>query len=137
VLRIQSGKAQTVIFVTHDLDEAIRIADRIAIMEAGRIVHIGTPEDLVLRPWSDYVRRFVAKVPPARVTRVASLMEPGGAPEGVGAPVSAATTIAAIGPRLVGGPEVLAVADSEGRPIGWLDRGRALRVLAGERPDAD
>ena len=63
--------ARTVIFVTHDLDEAIRLADRIAIMEGGRVVQIGTPEDLVTKPASDYVRRFVAKVPPARVVRFA------------------------------------------------------------------
>ena len=71
VLRLQAQLARTVIFVTHDLDEAIRLADRIAIMEGGRVVQIGTPEDLVTKPASDYVRRFVAKVPPARVVRFA------------------------------------------------------------------
>jgi glycine betaine/proline transport system ATP-binding protein len=86
VLRLQQTHTRTVVFVTHDLDEAIRIADRIAIMEGGRIVQIGTPEELVTRPATDYVRRFVAKVSPARVVRVASLMGPvegGGVTQGV------------------------------------------------------
>jgi len=73
-LRLQQTQTRTVVFVTHDLDEAIRLADRIAIMEAGRIIQIGTPEELVTEPATDYVRRFVAKVPPARVVRVASIM---------------------------------------------------------------
>jgi glycine betaine/proline transport system ATP-binding protein len=129
VLRLQGQMARTVIFVTHDLDEAIRLADRIAIMEGGRIVQIGTPEALVTRPATDYVRRFVAKVPPARVVRVASLMEAGRA-EGA-EPVPMGATVAAIAARLVAGPPLLPVADATGAPVGRLDRMRALAVLAG------
>jgi glycine betaine/proline transport system ATP-binding protein len=129
--RLQRALAKTVIFITHDLDEAIKIADRIAIMEGGRIVQIGTPETLVTEPATDYVRRFVSKVPPARVVRVASLME-AGAVEGLAAdPVLAGATIAQIAPRLVAGPASLPVVDSGGARIGRLDRMRALAVLAG------
>jgi glycine betaine/proline transport system ATP-binding protein len=131
VLRLQGQMARTVIFVTHDLDEAIRLADRIAIMEAGRIVQIGSPEDLVTRPASDYVRRFVAKVPPARVVRVASLMEPGMVGMDAGEPVLAGATVAQVAARLVAGPAVLPVVDAQGLPVGRLDRVRALAVLAG------
>jgi glycine betaine/proline transport system ATP-binding protein len=131
VMRLQGRMARTVVFVTHDLDEAIRLADRIAIMEAGRIVQTGSPEDLVLRPASDYVRRFVAKVPPARVMRVASLMRPGRPPDVEGTPLPATATIAAIGPHLVSGPAAFAVVDAQGVPIGRLDRLRALAVLSG------
>jgi glycine betaine/proline transport system ATP-binding protein len=130
VLRLQRHLAKTVVFVTHDLDEAIKLADRIAIMDGGRIVQIGTPEVLVTAPATDYVRRFVAKVPPARVVRVASIMH-GATSEGLVAdPVLASATIAQIAPRLIAGPAHLAVIDATGARVGSLDRMLALGVLA-------
>lgn len=76
VLRLQQTLHKTVIFITHDLDEAIKIADRIAIMENGRIVQVGTPEQLVAQPANDYVKRFVSKVPLSKVTRLRNIMQP-------------------------------------------------------------
>lgn len=76
VLRLQKTLHKTVIFITHDLDEAIKIADRIAIMENGRIVQVGTPAQLVTHPANDYVKRFVSKVPLAKVTRLRDIMQP-------------------------------------------------------------
>ncbi|MGR6429670.1 quaternary amine ABC transporter ATP-binding protein [Rhizobium sp. PAMB 3174] len=129
VLRLQQTQTRTVVFVTHDLDEAIRLADRIAIMEGGRIVQIGTPEQLVTHPATDYVRRFVAKIPPARVVKVSSLMVPVEGGE-VGAAVSAGSTIAEIAPSLVTASGPLPVVDQAGRKVGMLDRQRALETLA-------
>jgi glycine betaine/proline transport system ATP-binding protein len=129
VLRLQRTETRTVVFVTHDLDEAIRLADHIAIMENGRIVQIGTPEELVTHPATDYVRRFVAKVSPARVVRVTSLMEPvegGSATAGL----SADATISEIATQLVSGEGSLPVLGAGGKQIGWLDRQRALATLA-------
>ena len=103
-------------------------ADRIAIMEAGRIIQIGTPEELVTRPATDYVRRFVAKVPLARVVRVSSIMtaaENGTASAGV----TADATIAEIAPELVKADGRIPVF-AAGRQIGWLDRETALATLA-------
>ncbi len=131
VLRLQRQLAKTVVFVTHDLDEAIKLADRICIMESGRIVQIGTPEMLVTQPATDYVRRFVAKVPLARVVRVASVMEPLGAgdmPDGQA--VRGSDTIREIAGVVVEGPERLPVTGADGALVGFLDRQRALRVLA-------
>ena len=128
VLRLQKTQTRTVVFVTHDLDEAIRLADRIAIMEAGRIIQIGTPEELVTEPATDYVRRFVAKVPLARVVRVSSIMtatDDGTATAGV----TADATIAEIAPELVKAEGPVPVL-SGGRQIGWLDRTAALATLA-------
>jgi len=130
VQRLQREQSRTAIFVTHDLDEAIRLADRIAIMENGRIIQIGTPEELVTRPATDYVRRFVAKVPPARVIRVASLMQPGPAQD-ASVSVGADATISEIAARLVAGNQgLIAVTDRQGRPVGSLDRQKALETLA-------
>jgi glycine betaine/proline transport system ATP-binding protein len=58
LLRLQAESRRTVVFITHDLDEAMRIGDRIAVMEDGRIVQIGTPEDIVTNPADDYVSSF-------------------------------------------------------------------------------
>lgn len=129
VLRLQKTQTRTVVFVTHDLDEAIRLADRIAIMEGGRIVQIGTAEELVTGPATDYVRRFVAKVPPARVVRVSSLMEPSVETTGCESGVSADATISEIAPLLISGPETIPVVAEGGRPVGTLNRMRALETL--------
>ena len=73
-LRLQSMLKKTIVFITHDFDEAIRLADRIAIMKDGEIVQIGTPEQLVLSPATDYVREFTRGIPRAKVLSARSVM---------------------------------------------------------------
>ncbi|MFT5112414.1 MAG: glycine betaine/proline transport system ATP-binding protein, partial [Parasphingorhabdus sp.] len=73
-IRLQSVLRKTIVFITHDFDEAIRLADRIAIMKDGAIIQIGTPEELVLNPASDYVKEFIQGIPRAKVLSAASLM---------------------------------------------------------------
>ena len=75
-LRLQTLLHKTIVFITHDFDEAIRLADRIAIMKDGAIVQIGTPEELVLNPATDYVREFTQDVPRAKVFGAPVMMEP-------------------------------------------------------------
>ncbi len=72
---LQEEEEITTIFVTHDLDEALRLGDRIAIMRAGEIVQVGTPAELVTNPADDYVARFVAGASPARFMRAESIMD--------------------------------------------------------------
>jgi len=72
-LRLQRQLRKTIVFVTHDFDEAMRVADRICIMKDGRIVQNATPEDLLLRPADDYVRRFTGKANMASVIRLDAL----------------------------------------------------------------
>jgi len=67
---------KTTVFITHDLDEAIRIGNRIAIMKDGRIVQIGTPEEIVTRPADDYVRDFVEGISKLKLVFAHSIMEP-------------------------------------------------------------
>ncbi len=67
LLKLQDQQARTVVFISHDLDEAMRIGDRIAIMEAGRIVQVGTPEEILKNPADDYVRAFFRGVDPTNV----------------------------------------------------------------------
>ena len=74
LLELQRSLRKTIVFVSHDLDEALKIGSRIAIMEAGRIVQQGPPEEIVTRPASDYVRQFVASMNPLNVLKANSLM---------------------------------------------------------------
>ena len=75
-LHIQAGLKKSIVFITHDIAEALKLADRIAIMRDGKIVQIGTPTEIVLRPVDDYVREFSKDVPKGRHARVASVMQP-------------------------------------------------------------
>jgi glycine betaine/proline transport system ATP-binding protein len=93
LLEFQQKLGRTILFVSHDLDEALKIGNRIAIMEGGRIVQLDTPQNIVLRPSTDYVAEFVAHMNPLNVLRAAEVMRPigpGGPP--VAARVMPATT---------------------------------------------
>ena len=76
LLSLQRTMRKTIIFVTHDLDEALKIGNRIAIMKDGKVIQVGKPEDIVLRPATDYVAEFVRHMNPLTAIRAASLMRP-------------------------------------------------------------
>ena len=76
LLQLQKQIRKTIIFVSHDLEEALKIGSRITIMEGGRIVQSGTPEDIVLKPANDYVRDFIANVNPLSVLTAWNVMRP-------------------------------------------------------------
>nr|WP_305790791.1 glycine betaine/L-proline ABC transporter ATP-binding protein [Actinomadura hibisca] len=75
LLELQSDLGKTIVFITHDLGEAMRIGDRIAMLRGGRVMQIGTPEEILTDPANDYVAQFVADVDRARVLTAASVME--------------------------------------------------------------
>jgi glycine betaine/proline transport system ATP-binding protein len=76
LLELQTRLKKTIVFVSHDLDEALKLGNQIAIMEGGRIVQAGPPETIVTSPATDYVRDFVANVNPLRVLTAGSVMRP-------------------------------------------------------------
>jgi glycine betaine/proline transport system ATP-binding protein len=76
LIELQRALKKTIVFVSHDLDEALKIGSRIGIMEGGRIVQFGPPEDIIMRPVNDYVRRFVASMNPLTVLKGGTLMRP-------------------------------------------------------------
>jgi len=80
LLDFQRRLGRTILFVSHDLDEAMKIGTRIAIMEGGRIVQIGTPQEIVLNPATGYVAEFVAHMNPMNVLRAREVMLPAGGP---------------------------------------------------------
>nr|WP_067336253.1 betaine/proline/choline family ABC transporter ATP-binding protein [Stappia indica] len=127
-IRLQSVLRKTIVFITHDFDEAIRLADRIAIMKDGAVVQVGTPEDLVLRPADDYVAEFTRGVARAKVVRVGSLMEAGAAPTDAptveeGAPIADTASLFA------GGFQEIGVRARDGRVLGRLTRDAVVTVM--------
>ncbi|KAB2882913.1 MAG: betaine/proline/choline family ABC transporter ATP-binding protein [Albidovulum sp.] len=129
-IRLQSVLRKTIVFITHDFDEAIRLADRIAIMKDGAVVQEGTPEEIVLAPATDYVREFTRSVPKAKVVRVTRVMRPAasGAP---GASVAARATVADAAPLFLDGVESVAVTDAGGVVVGQLLRDDVVRLMLG------
>jgi glycine betaine/proline transport system ATP-binding protein len=67
LLKLQEEHQRTIVFISHDLDEALRIGDRIAIMESGRVIQVGAPEEILQNPADDYVRAFFRGVDPTNV----------------------------------------------------------------------
>lgn len=133
LLRLQEQLHKTIIFITHDLDEAVKIADRIAIMDHGRIVQIGSPADLILNPANDYVARFTQNVDRARVIKVASVMR---APNAADVPsenrVMTDDRISDVAALVVEASVPVAVMDrSTNEVAGYIERERFVRVLAG------
>jgi glycine betaine/proline transport system ATP-binding protein len=139
-LRLQNMLKKTIVFITHDFDEAIRLADRIAIMKDGAIIQIGTPEDLVTRPAGDYVAEFTRDIPRAKVLSARAVMSPLGAANDVapaeGEPaVEAGAKIEKVAPLVLEGERPVAVVDREGRVIGRLSPQAVLDVLLNRTTD--
>ncbi|SFU65891.1 quaternary amine ABC transporter ATP-binding protein [Halomonas korlensis] len=76
LLELQSRMQKTTVFITHDLDEALTIGDRIVLLKDGEVVQIGTPEEILTQPADDYVRRFIEGVDKSRILTAESAMRP-------------------------------------------------------------
>ena len=131
-LRIQSVLRKTIVFITHDFDEAIRLADRVAIMKDGIIDQIGTPEQLVMQPATDYVAEFTRDVSRAKVLSVGAIMTP--LPDDMlqhsfAGEVMAATKIIDIAEALKDATSPFAVINESNRKIGVLSREDVFDVL--------
>ena len=135
-MRLQSMLHKTIVFITHDFDEAIRLADRIAIMKDGAIIQIGTPEDLVTRPADGYVADFTREIPRAKVLSVRAVMgEPVESPAGE---VRADAKVQEVAIAVAAEDAPFAVLDDGGAVVGSLGREDVLQVLVGlERPPSD
>ena len=127
-LRLQSVLRKTIAFITHDFDEAIRLADRIAIMQDGAIIQIGTPEDLATAPATAYVAEFTKDIPRAKVLSVRAIMTLAGA-DGFAGEFAATTKIEAVARRVIDSAQPFEVIDEQGVLIGQLERRAVLDVL--------
>ncbi len=137
-LRLQSVVNKTIVFITHDFDEAIRLADRMAIMKDGVIIQIGTPEELVTHPASDYVAEFTRDVSRAKVLSARSVMRPVDSEGGEGSyagTIKAETKIAEVASEVEAATRPFAVIDGAGRVIGELTRESVISILVGRDQD--
>ncbi|MFJ5271492.1 glycine betaine/L-proline ABC transporter ATP-binding protein [Streptomyces sp. NPDC088358] len=120
VVRLHRDEGRTMVFITHDLNEALRLGDRIALMRDGRIVQLGTPEEIVGSPADDYVREFVRDVPREQVMTVRTAMRAASADEAARGP--------AVAPETTVSQAIEAVARS-GDPARVMEKGRCLGVV--------
>jgi len=134
-LRLQRLLHKTIVFITHDFDEAIRLADRIAIMKDGEIVQTGTPEELLIDPADDYVAEFTSRIPRGKVISVQAVMDPLPRPEAVApdeydAPlISCEATIDECAQCVLTEKEPVAVSGLDGKIVGRLNRETVMETI--------
>jgi glycine betaine/proline transport system ATP-binding protein len=129
-LRLQARLHKTIVFITHDFDEAVRLADRIAIMKDGEIIQIATPEELVLAPATDYVAEFTRHIPRSKVLSVGALMQEGG--KGDGPAVNVSARIDKVAEQVIAADGPISVVDDNGEVVGSIDRAAVASVLFGD-----
>ena len=135
-LRLQSLLRKTIVFITHDFDEALKLADRMAIMFNGSVEQIGKPEDIVLDPATEYVARFTSDVPRERVLRVGSVMEPPSDDEAVaGRAVNVADRIEHVMEYVLGERLPVPVTGADDTVVGVLHQAHVLKVLFPSRSE--
>ena len=125
-LRLQSTLHKTIVFITHDFDEAIRLADRIAIMHDGIIEQIGTAEDLVTNPATDYVTAFTRDIPRSNLLRVHTLMGP--ADDAASGEVEGNAKVASVARQILNSPGPLRVVE-DGNVVGSITASQVTEAL--------
>ena len=130
LIRLQKTLHKTIIFITHDFLEALKLGDRIAIMKDGEIVQVGTPQEIVAHPANSYVREFTKDVPRVKVLTAASIMQPLATGRGNHAAVTADTTLENLIPLMAHNDEPLVVMDEQGTAVGQVTRTAVLLALA-------
>ena len=128
LLRLQSEMHRTIMFVTHDFDEAIKLGDRIAIMKDGAFDQVGTPLELLADPATDYVREFTEDVSRTKVLSAGNVMKPR-AGESIGATVGVDQSVDQILSVLLDTTDVIGVLDSSGSVVGVIDRTAVISLL--------
>jgi glycine betaine/proline transport system ATP-binding protein len=131
VCRLQEETGKTMVFITHDLPEALRLGDRIAIMRDGAIVQLGTPEELVGAPADDYVANFVRDIPRSHVLTLRWIMRPARPGEEDGPRLDVRTTVRTAIPVIVGSERPVCAVEGD-RVVGVVDREAVLTAIAGE-----
>lgn len=120
LLDLQKELKKTVVFITHDLDEALRLGDKIAILRDGMVVQQGTGQEIVLNPADEYITAFVKEVNRGRVVNVETIMAPlSGNPEGM--PIAKGTVLEVAARAMTAANQTLAhVVDENNRPVGAI-----------------
>jgi glycine betaine/proline transport system ATP-binding protein len=131
VVRLHREEGRTMVFITHDLSEALKLGDRIALMRDGKVVQLGTPEEIVGSPADGYVREFVRDVPREQVMTVRRAMKPGDCAGPTHPGALAPDSVVADAIKVVAGSGRPACVVENGRCLGVVDHERLLGVVAG------
>ena len=131
-LRLQGVLNKTIMFVTHDFDEALRLADRIAIMKDGIIEQLDTPDNIVLNPATEYVKKFTQDVPREKVIKIESIMDPIDPTITNKLKISKNDLIEKIAETILSSKEPLNVIDpKDDKIVGSLNSSKVIKVLFG------
>jgi glycine betaine/proline transport system ATP-binding protein len=129
-LRLQGVLNKTILFVTHDFAEALRLADRIAIMKDGVIEQLDTPANIVLNPATDYVRKFTQEVPREKVLKIKSVMDPiGDQTDFSDLTVSGDAIIETVAESILGEQKRVRVLDKNDNVVGSVHCAKMLHIL--------
>ena len=133
-LRLQGVLNKTIMFVTHDFDEALRLADRIAIMKDGIIEQLDTPDNIVLHPATEYVKKFTEDVPREKVLKIESIMDPVDPSSSQSLTISRHAIIETVAESILNSKELLTVIDPDknNEAVGSLNPSKVVKVLFGD-----
>jgi glycine betaine/proline transport system ATP-binding protein len=135
-LRLQGVLNKTILFVTHDFDEALRLADRIAIMKDGIIEQLDTPANIVLNPATEYVRKFTEEVPREKVLKIQAVMDPlDGSEELANLRVPEDAIIETVAEAVLNEQKPIAVVDENDKIVGVVHNSKVIHVLFGDNKE--
>ena len=136
-LRLQGVLNKTILFITHDFDEALRLADRIAIMKDGIIEQLDTPANIVLKPATEYVRKFTEEVPREKVLKIESVMDPivDSLEELSDLKVSKDAMIETVAEVVLSEQKPVSVVDANNEVVGTVHSSKVIHVLFGSRAE--
>jgi len=135
-LRLLGALKKTIMFVTHDFDEALRLADRIAIMKDGIIEQLDTPANIVLSPATEYVKKFTQEVPREKVLKIESVMEPMSDNKNLSdLKVSKDAIIETVAEKILSQEKPVAVIDSNKKVVGIVKPSKVIHTVFGGRKE--
>jgi len=135
-LRLQGKLQKTIMFITHDFDEALRLADRIAIMKDGIIEQLDTPANIVLNPATEYVKKFTEEVPREKVLKIETVMEPMSDNKNLSdLKVSKDAIIETVAEKILSQEKPVAVTDSNKKVVGIVKPSKVIHTVFGGRKE--
>jgi len=135
-LRLQGVLKKTIMFVTHDFDEALRLADRIAIMKDGIIEQLDTPANIVLSPATEYVKKFTEEVPREKVLKIEAVMEPMSDNKNLSdLKVSKDAIIETVAEKILSQEKPVTVIDSNKKVVGIVKPSKVIHTVFGGRKE--
>ena len=135
-LRLQGVLKKTILFITHDFDEALRLADRIAIMKDGIIEQLDTPAKIVLNPATEYVRKFTEEVPREKVLKIEVVMEPMNDNQNLSdLQVSKDAIIETVAEKILSQEKSVKVIDSNNKVVGIVKPSKIIHTVFGGRKE--